>query len=136
MGQAPVQTATPKVRISMPRYIGLRVTRYGPRMTSARLAGEVGLISVPSRRNRRNAQIGGMKAATTRTIPSSACGRPGRRGHPSAQLAAAAASISISAHTGGGNLNIALTIGVVLSLARQRNDRAVEQLVQLAQGTR
>src|SRR5258708_3486048 len=50
-GQAPTHTAMPRVTITSPRYIGLRVKRYGPRVISSRLVGEVGLISVSARRN-------------------------------------------------------------------------------------
>src|ERR1700722_2320151 len=75
IGQAPTQTATPSTNVIRPRYIGLRVKRYGPRVTSARLVGEVGLISVPSRRNKPAAQTGGMKAIATNAIPSGGNGR-------------------------------------------------------------
>jgi len=50
-------------------------------VTSLRLAGDVGLISVSSRRNRAKAQTGGMKASTTKAIPSSGeSGKPGMLG--------------------------------------------------------
>src|SRR6266478_6369124 len=58
IGQAPAHTAMPRVTTTSPRYMGLRVKRYGPMVISLRLAGEVGLTSVPSRRNMMIAQTG------------------------------------------------------------------------------
>src|SRR5438552_12697071 len=52
IGQAPTHTAMPRVTITSPRYIGLRVKRYAPRVISSRLVGEVGLISVSSFRGK------------------------------------------------------------------------------------
>ena len=40
IGQAPTHTAMPRVTITSPRYIGLRVKRYGPLVMSLRLVGE------------------------------------------------------------------------------------------------
>ena len=50
IGQAPIHTAMPSARATRPKYIGLRVNWYGPPITSVRLDGEVGSISVRSRR--------------------------------------------------------------------------------------
>src|SRR5213078_5274271 len=41
----------PRYSVAMPTYIGLRVRRYGPRITNAAV-GLVGLGVVPARRNR------------------------------------------------------------------------------------
>ena len=68
IGQAPTQTAIPRVRMTSPKYMGLRVNRYGPLVTSLRLVGEVGSISVCSRRNRKMAETGKMSADASRAI--------------------------------------------------------------------
>src|SRR5216683_1187253 len=70
IGQAPTHTAMPRVTITSPRYMGLRVKRYGPMVISLRLAGEVGLTSVPSRRNMMIAQTGRIQGTVTRAMPS------------------------------------------------------------------
>src|SRR5437879_5939774 len=90
IGQAPTHTAMPRVTITSPRYIGLRVKRYGPLVMSLRLVGEVGLTSVPSRRNKMIAQIGRIQGTITRTMPSSGSGKPGILGQSSSQLIAKA----------------------------------------------
>src|SRR6516165_5730896 len=56
IGQAPTQTAMPRVMVTRPRYIGLRLNRYGPYITSLRLVRDVGLTSVSSRRKTTTAQ--------------------------------------------------------------------------------
>src|SRR6516162_917269 len=86
IGQEPIHTAMPRERATRPRYIGLRVNWYGPRVTSLRLAGDVGLISVSSRRNKTKAQTGGMNASATKAVPSSGSGRLGIVGQSSDQL--------------------------------------------------
>src|SRR5437588_11325313 len=90
IGQAPAHTAMPRVTTTSPRYMGLRVKRYGPMVTSLRLAGEVGLTSVPSRRNMMIAQTGRIQGTVTRAMPSAGSGKPGILGQPSGQLIATA----------------------------------------------
>src|SRR5580700_9821143 len=89
IGQAPTQMAIPSAKMTRPRYIGLRVSRNGPVMTSLRLVGDVGSISVPSRRKRTKAHTGSTKAATTKAMPSGANGKPGSLGQANNQLIAA-----------------------------------------------
>ena len=86
IGTAPTQMAMPSVKITNPKYIGLRVKRYGPAATSLRLLGEVGLTSVPSRRKRKIAHTGKINPAMTTAIPSATSGRPGTLGQPSHEL--------------------------------------------------
>src|SRR2546429_5150415 len=83
IGQAPAHTAMPRVTTTSPRYMGLRVKRYGPMVTSLRLAGEVGLTSVPSRRDGMIAQTGRTQGTGTRAKPSAGSGKPGLFGQPS-----------------------------------------------------
>src|SRR5229473_1141824 len=90
IGQAPTHTAMPRVTIASPRYIGLRVKRYGPRVISSRLVGEVGLISVSARRNMMIAQTGRIQGTVTRAMPSGGSGKPGILGQSSHQLIATA----------------------------------------------
>src|SRR6478672_8744838 len=90
IGQAPAHMAMPRVTITRPRYIGFRVKRYGPMLISLRLVGEVGLISVPSRRNMMIAQTGRIQGTVTRAMPSGGSGKPGILGQPSGQLIATA----------------------------------------------
>src|SRR4051812_21240582 len=78
------------VTITNPRYIGLRVKRYGPMAMSLRLVGEVVLTSVPSRRNKMRAQTGRIQGTLTRTMPSIGSGKPGILGQSSSQLIARA----------------------------------------------
>src|SRR5258708_25813220 len=99
----------PRVTITSPRYIGLRVNRYGPVMTNARLTGEVGLTSVPARWNRTIAQTGGIKPSATSAIPSGASGRPGNLGQPTSQLLAAANRTYTKAHMRRDVLSTGLT---------------------------
>src|SRR6478672_8726482 len=106
IGQAPTHTAMPRVTITSPRYIGLRVKRYGPLMMSLRLVGEVGMTSVPSRRNKMIAQIGKIQGTVTRTMPSNGSGKPGILDQSSCQLIAKAKRTYIRAQTGGGTLTI------------------------------
>ena len=82
MGHAPTQNATPNVIRTRPRYIGLRDSLKGPRVTSLRFAGEVGLISVPSRRNSIAAVTDKPIPRTMRTTPGQTSGKPGTRGRP------------------------------------------------------
>src|SRR6476646_9290272 len=121
IGQAPTQTATPSANVIGPRYIGLRVKRYGPRVTSARLVGEVGLISVPARRNSPAAQTGGMNASTTSAMPSGGEGKTGSWGQPSAKLKAAAATRKINVQIGGGSLSIMVPFAFPLAHSHLRN---------------
>src|SRR6266446_7973514 len=65
IGQAPTHTAMPRVTITSPRYTGLREKRYGPMVISLRLLGEIGLTSVPSRRNTMIAQTGRIQGTVT-----------------------------------------------------------------------
>src|SRR5258708_12951580 len=88
IGQAPTHTAMPRVTITSPRYIGLRVKRYGPIEISLRLAGEVGLTSVPSPRNMMIAQTGRIQGTVTKAMPSGGSGKAGIFGQPSRQLLA------------------------------------------------
>src|SRR5437762_12916158 len=90
IGQAPTHTAMPSVTITNPRYIGLRVKRYGPMAMSLRFVGEVGLTSVHSRRNKMMAQTGRIQGTLTRTMPSIGSGKPGILGQSSSQLIARA----------------------------------------------
>src|SRR5439155_16673100 len=105
IGQAPAHTAMPRVTTTSPRYMGLRVKRYGPMVTSLRLAGEVGLTSVPPRRNMMIAQTGRIQGTVTRAMPSAGSGKPGILGQPSGQLIATAKRTT-RAQTGGGSLSI------------------------------
>src|SRR5262249_36978715 len=89
IGQAPTHSATPSVRITRPRYIGLRVNWQGPLVTSFRLVAEVGSISVSSRRNRTKAHTGAMNAITTKVITRRGTVRLGDVGQSSNQLIAA-----------------------------------------------
>src|SRR5579859_3667712 len=107
IGQAPTHTAMPRVTITSPRYIGLRVKRYGPLVTRLRLVGEVGLTSVPSRRNMMMAEIGRIQGTVTSAMPSGGSGKPGISGQPSSQLIATARSTKTSAQMGGGSLSMA-----------------------------
>src|SRR5215472_3061742 len=90
IGHAPIQIAMPRVRVTRPKYIGLRVNRYGPLVISLRLVGEVGSTSVPSRRKITMAQTGRIHEIATNKIPKGASGRPGTMGQPKNQLIAAA----------------------------------------------
>src|SRR5258708_31416759 len=84
IGHAPTQRAMPKVTMVRPRYIGLRVRPYGPLTTSFLFSGEVGLSSVPARRNITTAHTGGAQPSRTRAIPSGTFVRPG--GQPNVPL--------------------------------------------------
>src|SRR6266478_5257840 len=121
IGQAPAHTAMPRVTTTSPRYMGLRVKRYGPMVISLRLAGEVGLTSVPSRRNVMIAQTGRIQGTVTRAMPSGGSGKPGILGQSSCQLIAAAMRTKARAQTGGGSLSI--------------GDASVIQLMQLPNAT-
>src|SRR5271166_2056386 len=106
IGHAPTQIAMPRVRITRPRYMGLRVNRYGPLVISLRLVGEVGSTSVPSRRKSTMAQTGGIHDIATNEIPRGASGRPGTLDQSKNQLIAAAVRTLIRAQIGGGSLSI------------------------------
>src|SRR5580704_15913777 len=77
IGHAPNQKAIPRVTSTRPRYIGLRVNLKGPDVTSLRFVVEVGLSSVPSRRN---STAPDTLRATPATIRATAKGTPGRSG--------------------------------------------------------
>ncbi len=57
------------LRTTRPRYMGLRVNRKGPPVTSLLLVSEVELTWVPSRRNSTKAQTGAMKLTAMSPIP-------------------------------------------------------------------
>jgi len=62
----------------------------GPLVISLRLVGEVGSISVPSRRKSTMAQTGRIHETATNTMPKGASGKPGSLDQPTNQLIAAA----------------------------------------------
>src|SRR4051812_18636731 len=82
IGHAPAQIATPRVIITRLRYIGLRVNRNGPDVTRTRFAGDVGLISVRSRRNSNAADMASRTPVAIRMTPSGTMGRPGTGAAP------------------------------------------------------
>src|SRR2546430_13109130 len=86
IGQAPAHTAMPRVTTTSPRYMGLRVKRYGPMVISLRLAGEVGLTSVPSRRKIMIAPTRRIQGTGTKAMPSGGDGKPGIFGQPGGPL--------------------------------------------------
>src|SRR5215472_14298580 len=92
IGHAPTQIAMPRARITRPRYMGLRVNRYGPLAISLRLVADVGLTSVPSRRKRTIAQTGRIHEIATNEIPKDTSGKPGILDQSKSQLIAAAVS--------------------------------------------
>src|SRR5512135_1412527 len=64
----PNQQATPMYSNSNPRYIGFRVNRYGPSMTSA-VVGRIGTILVPDAQKRRMLQVASMTQENASTAP-------------------------------------------------------------------
>src|SRR5437879_4427080 len=100
------RAANSERRITSPRYIGLRVKRYGPRVISSRLVGEVGLISVSARRNMTIAQTGRIRGTATSAMPSGGTAKPRMSGQSSHQLIATAKRTQTRAQTGGGILSM------------------------------
>src|ERR1043165_8099229 len=67
-GGVPKKSAIPSVTKIKLKYIGLRVCPKGPRVTSALLVGDVGMISVPAAANMRTAQTAIAMPETTSAI--------------------------------------------------------------------
>ena len=74
IGHAPAQKALPNVTRTKPRYMGLRVIRKGPDVTSLLFDVEVGFNSVSSRRNSSTAEAADVIPSTISTIASGICG--------------------------------------------------------------
>lgn len=91
IGSDPTTKPTPNVSTTSPKYIGFRVKRYGPRMTSDLFVSEVGLSSVPSTRNSEAAQNARPRPTAIRAAPSQTTRRSINRRQGYIQLAAAAA---------------------------------------------
>src|SRR5262245_47368757 len=118
----PVSSVTPAFRHTSPRYIGLRVSRYGPRATRSG-TGVNGQTPTPCRLNSRSAQTLRAAPASRRTPPAIMAGAEGRSGRPASRSGSWAAS-AIRSPFGGSTCGRVSAYSVMAASFEQCSDVA------------